>query len=315
MAAEQEPAVVKPFNMVNELCIWLKSLSVGDYKQIEECPFVRILRELGQRKFESLIASVTPTGVLISYLTIYLARCLLRFINASIFTKCNRFPYRAEIVNDWFPLEEDVQQRDQTVKIMNVKTVGHEGKCYTNEGEAENGFSDSLQDDRFELFFHGTNHQSAQDIIEYNIDLSMGSETKDFSHRDGFYLGKSFDKALEWSKRRYKRLRQGRSAVLVFRVAKKELRGDNNENGLDLRDLRNTAKKREWENVVRQFRSGKACLDFIIDVNERYQFIEGPMASTPSLEPIRGSYQLCVRKANCAQLFNRSLHSVIFFDQ
>ena len=81
MATEQELAVVKPFNMANELCMWLKTLSVGQYKGIEECPFVGILRELDQGKFESLIASVTPTGELVSYLTIYLARCLLRFIN------------------------------------------------------------------------------------------------------------------------------------------------------------------------------------------------------------------------------------------
>ena len=103
--------------------------------------------------------------------------------------------------------------------------------------------------------------------------------------------------------------------MLVFRVAKKELRRDNNESGLDLQDLRNPEKKRVWENVVQQFRSGKACLDFIRDVNERYQFIEGPMASPPSLEPIEGSYQLCVRKKDCVQLFNRYLHSVVFFDQ
>ena len=314
MTTEQALAVVKPFDMANELCIWLKSLIEGDYKEIEKCPFVRILRELSQRKFESLIASVTPTGELISYLTIYLARCLLRVINASIFTKYNLFPYNAETVNNWFPLVEG-NQRDQTVRIMNVNTVGQRHKCYTTEEEAENGFSDSLENDGFELFFHGTEHRSAQDIIEGGIGLSKGSERKDFSHKDGFYIGKSFDKALEWSKRRYRRVRQSSSAVLVFRVAKNELRGHNNENGLDLRDLRNPANKGEWENVVRQFRSGKACLDFIIGINERYQFIEGPMASTPSLKPINDSYQLCVRKENCVQLFNRCLHSVVFFDQ
>ena len=96
--------------------------------------------------------------------------------------------------------------------------------------------------------------------------------------------------------RRYRRSTPRCPAVLVFRVAKIELRGNNNDNGLDLRDLRNSAKRTKWENVVNQFRSGKACLDFITDVNVRYQFIEGPMASVPSLEPIGGSYQLCVHQ-------------------
>lgn len=316
MATEQELAVIKPFNMANELCIWLKTLSVDDYKEIEECPFVRILTELGQRKFESqLIASVTPTGQLISYLTIYLARCLLRFINASVLTEYNRFPYNAETVNNWFFLVADVQRATPVVNIINVDNDGQEDKCYTSERQAENGFSDSLQDERFELFFHGTNHESAKEIMESGIDLLEGSKKKDFSHGDGFYIGKSFDKALEWSKQRYRNVEESCSAVLVFRVAKKELRGNNNENGLNLRDLRNPAKKEEWDNVIQQFRSGEACLDFIIDVNERYQFIEGPMASPPSLQPIEGSYQLCVRKENCVQLFNRCLHSVVFFDQ
>ena len=315
MATEQELAVIKPFNMVNELCIWVKTLNVGDYKQIEECPFVSILRGLCQRNFESLIASVTPTSELISYLTIYLARCLLRFINASTFTKYNRFPYNAETVNNWFFVVADVQPATPVVKIMNVDNDGQERKCYTIERQAENGFSDSLQDERFELFFHGTNHESAEEIMESGIDLLEGSKQKDFSHGDGFYVGKSFDKALEWSKRRYRNVEESSSAVLVFRVEKKKLRGNNNENGLDLQDLGNPVKKREWENLVQQFRSGEACLDFVRDVNERYQFIEGPMASTPSLEPINDSYQLCVRKEDCVQLFNRSLHSVVCFDQ
>ena len=317
MTTEQALAVVKPFDMANELCIWLRTLIVGDCKEIEECPFVRILRELSQRKFESLIASVTPTGELISYLTIYLARCQLGFINASVFIKYTLFPYREETVNHWFLLVEDPQQRDQKVKIMNVNTVGREGKCYTTEEEAENGFSDSLENDGFELFFHGTEHRSAQDIIEGGIDLKKGGKVKDFSHGDGFYLGKSFDEAFEWPKKRYKKaaiFEPTRSAVLVFRVAKNELRGNNNENGLDLRDLSNPVKKKEWENVVQHYRHlPEAPHDFKID--KRYHFIEGPMASPPTYRPINNSYQLCVRKQNCVELFNRSLHSVVFFDQ
>ena len=195
----RENIKLQVFNMANELCIWLKTLSVGQYKGIEECPFVGILRELDQGMFESLIASVTPTGELISYLTIYLARCLLRFINASVFTKYNRFPYKAETVNKWFRLVTDVQ-RDQAVNIMNVDNDGQENKSHTTEGQAENGFSNSLQDERFELFFHGTNHKSAEEIMESGIDVLKGSKQKDFCHGDGFYIGKSFDKALEWSK-------------------------------------------------------------------------------------------------------------------
>jgi len=202
MAAEQELAVIKPFYMANELCIWLKIVNASDYKHIrKECPCVRILRWLGQGKFESLNGSETATGELISYLTICLLRYLLRFISASIFTKYNRFPYNTETVNQWFTLNEDVQ-RDQPVNIINVDEVGQESKCYTTERLAANGFSHSLEDEEFELFFHGTNHDSAQDIMTSGINLIKGSKRRDFSHGDGFYVSKSFVKAFDWSLRR-----------------------------------------------------------------------------------------------------------------
>ena len=44
------------------------------------------------------------------------------------------------------------------------------------------------------------------------------------------------------------------SAVLVFRVNKVKLRGDDNDNGLD---LGNPEKKKKWQEVVSQFYSGK----------------------------------------------------------
>lgn len=286
MAAEQQLAIVKPFNMANELCIWLKTVNAGDYKHIrKECPCVRIqrglrqrkfdiLKGLGQRKFESLNGSETPTGELISYLTICLLRYLLRFISASIFIKYNRFPYNADTVNHWFTLEKN-EQRDQAVNIINVDEVGRKSKCYTTEKLAENGFSCSLEHDTFELFFHGTNHTSARNIIENGIDLLKGGKDKDYSNGDGFYVSKSFEKALDWSSRRYRRDRPRRLAVLVFRVSNNELRGNNNENGLDLRDLRDPVTRTAWENVVKQFRCGEPCLDFIIDVMNDTSLLKG----------------------------------------
>lgn len=36
--------------------------------------------------------------------------------------------------------------------------------------------------------------------MESGIDVLKGSKQKDFSYGDGFYIGKSFDKVLEWLK-------------------------------------------------------------------------------------------------------------------
>ena len=111
--------------------------------------------------------------------------------------------------------------------------------------------------------------------------------------------------------------------MLVFRVNKLELRGDDNEKGLDLPDLvNNNQNMKKWQEVVRQFRC-RPDRKFRKEINKSYQFIEGPMASisgrsTRSLFHIRqkdGSYQLCVRKDICAELFDRSLHLVVFFNK
>ena len=90
-----------------------------------------------------------------------------------------------------------------------------------------------------------------------------------------------------------------------------------NDNGLD---LRKPERKKEWQRIVSQFRSGKPDKKFRKDLNRNHQFIEGPMASlsckNPHLEYPKqkdGTYQLCVRDDDCAQLFDRSLHSVVFF--
>jgi len=204
-------------------------------------------------------------------------------------------------------------QRDKAVHIMNVDKGGQSNKCYTAQNEIDN-FPVSLEDDHFEMFCHGTDHESAKDIME-RINLKNGKENQDFSSGDGFYLGKSFDEAYIWTKR----CEHPTSAVLVFRVKRVELRGDDNDNGLDLRP---PEKKKEWQEIVRRLRSetpGKTK-KLRKQLNRNYQFIEGPMASVSTKNPRfehpkqkDGSYQLCIRNDDCAELFDRSLHSIVFF--
>lgn len=52
---------------------------------------------------------------------------------------------------------------------------------------------------------------------------------------------------------------------------------------------------------------------------DKFDFIEGPICSEAHCfsnpYPIDDSYQFCVKSQVCAELFDRSLHSVVFFDQ
>lgn len=62
--------------------------------------------------------------------------------------------------------------------------------------------------------FHGTDSQSAKDICERGIDLSIGADYVDFG--PGFYLTESFDRARIWAMRKAQTRR--RSPAIVTAV-------------------------------------------------------------------------------------------------
>ena len=119
--------------------------------------------------------------------------------------------------------------------------------------------------------------------------------------------------AREWAAHRFG---ENNSAVLVFQVRKVELRGDSNDNGLDLTDI--DRKKREWQELVKVFLSKTSSKRFLNTVRG-YDFIEGPMVAKGRKDflsfpkPKNDSYQLCVRGDNCVSLFDRSLCAVVYF--
>ena len=236
----------------------------------------------------------------------------------------SRFPYKEEIINTWFVQNfpsEDTGKRK--VNVMNVDREGKRTKIYRTQGQADN-FPNSLSDDQFDVFFHGTNHESAQDIIEHGIDLSKARKgvPQDFSDGDGYYLCNSFEETLKWVG---SDVRQGEGqAIVIYRVDKRELRGDNNDKGLDLR-----GDNLQWVRVVSEYRipsSGKPAKKRSQPDNKLRKhwktmpYIEGPISSgskNPSYADFdcsKGTYQLCVRTDNCAQLFDKSLHSVVFVE-
>lgn len=256
--------------------------------------------------FIEFLRFVSAARSLIVYSKYSCLTCLLEF---------NGFPYQGSKINEWF-VQEFCSEARQEQKVVNVINVNQEGRTmysYRTQGQAEN-FPDCLLADDYEVFFHGSNHRSVQDIIERGIDLSKGKEAQDFSDGDGYYVGISFDEAFDWA--RSNTSPSEGQAVLIYRVHKEQLRGENNDNGLNLRE-----DKQEWLQVVREYRhyprDRKPNRKLRKDHKKRYAFIEGPRASVsrrnPSPSEDINTYQLCVRNDNCAQLFNNSVHSVVFF--
>ena len=169
----------------------------------------------------------------------------------NVFFKCNRFPYEESVTNEWFTLPDDENDRKQPVMVINVNKEGKKSKCYLSQDGVDD-FMKSIVDKDHQVFFHGTRHQYAQDIIEGGIDIKMGARRQDFSNGDGFYLGDDFEEACRWPASRG----HPNTAVLVFRVEKTEVRDQ--DKGLDLRNDRT-----RWQELVWQFRSGKPDLKFV----------------------------------------------------
>ena len=274
---------------------WQKKLHASYCGQTAQS-LLQTLEWLRQLTIETLATFQLPSQVG------FLLKCLMLH-GENIFSKCNRFPYQPNTINKWFTISSaDRKVRKRPVNVMNVDRDGKTQNCYTTQNRDENFL---LPNENEEVFFHGTSHVHARNIIDGGIKLSKGENLKDFSDGEGFYLAKQFDEA--W-KNKWASNRPSVSAVLVFRVHRADLR--ERRQALDLR-----TDEEQWRSVIRAFRSGASTEQF-----QQYEFIEGPMSSISRgdqslCNPMfhGDTYQLCVKHDNCAELFDRSLHSAVFF--
>ncbi|KAK2555662.1 hypothetical protein P5673_022688 [Acropora cervicornis] len=287
-------------------CSLTSELGANEFLQVEEL-YISFLGSLLYPRVEKT-AEVALTE-LCSPLK-FLFASVLRCMTDKSFS-CGRFPRNESIVYQWFDHPNSGGTRNP-VKVINVKK---EEGTHWNGNNLFNTVKLSelkLLDNMFEIFYHGTSHESAEDIID-GIDLRKGGKGMDFSSGDGFYVSKDLCLAGERAAHHFG---ENNSAVLVFQVRKVELRGDNNDNGLDLTDI--DKKKGEWTEIVKNFLSAKPSRKLLKTI-KKYDFIEGPMVAKGRYnfkshpKPKNNSYQLCVRRENCVSLFDRSLCAVVYF--
>ena len=107
-------------------------------------------------------------------------------------------------------------------------------------------FSDLVsEDEQNVVLFHGTDHQSAIDILFRGIDLCASRQKRDFSCGSGFYLTDNFDEALNWANNT-----TAKPTILIFRVTRRE----HLDSATKLSLYENGEK---WREIVSSFRSGK----------------------------------------------------------
>ena len=216
------------------------------------------------------------------------------------------FPYQGKTLNTWFK-ERHSDERKIAINMINVNGHGLESKCYTTD---DNKFPNTpAEGDNYEIFYHGTTAAHVKSILD-GIDLSVGGKMKDFSDGDGFYVTNKFDNV--WPNAIWANRRPRCSTVLIFKVDKSELR---KFAALDLWSNWDAQVQEKWRKVVSTFRNGESSEAF-----KNVDFIEGPLCAgtktcirANSCFPDRESHQLCVRSERCAELFDKSLLSVLFF--
>ena len=77
---------------------------------------------------------------------------------------------------------------------------------------------DNDEDEEHILLFHGTDHQSAKNILSVRgIYLNAGRQKRDFSYGKGFYLSKNFDEALNWAN-----CTTAKPAILIFKANRRK---------------------------------------------------------------------------------------------
>lgn len=220
--------------------------------------------------------------------------------------KQESFRYERKKLNTWFKVHSDIV--NEPVNVINVDKDGDKSKCYAQDYSK---FPRTpVEDDKYDIFYHGTLASHAKVILEDGIHLSSGGQKLDFSDGNGFYLTNNFGDV--WPNVRWSKRKPPCSAVLVYKVDKSKLR--RKFRALDLQ-----SSEEKWRDIVWTFRNSEADDAFINGLNA--DFIEGPICSggvnyrkRENCIPVPDSHQLCVRSKCCAELFDESLLSVVFFD-
>lgn len=223
----------------------------------------------------------------------------------------SKFPFQSDKRNEWLELprtEFKLSHDDPLchVSIANLVTTKAEMFPLTRY-MLQRKFEDQRHT---RLLFHGTDHESAVDILKgRGLYLLAGQHKRDFSSGMGFYLTNNFEDALNWANRK-----TVKPAMLVFR-----LNGDHDVFPRKL-TLNGQQDLEKWREIVALFRSGKQLAKRKQILSE-YDLIEGPVATVRrsetngqlEYEPEPSSYQMCLISEDFADHFRQNLHSILFY--
>ena len=216
----------------------------------------------------------------------------------------DKFPFKSDSVNTWFQQSSEIDSGECIhVEIMNLLTSENTACSKLLDRERK------LEQEQHVVLFHGTDHESAKEILVRGIDLKAGRQRRDFSCGFGFYLTKNCIDAVNWA-----RSTTAKPAVLMFHVKRRCL----NKSQIFLETSDDDMTK--WHEIVSSFRSDKLTAD-IQNLSTDFDSIEGPASIITGrtekdeliIEPKPSSHQICLFSDDIADKFHKSLHSILFF--
>ena len=222
------------------------------------------------------------------------------------------FPFKCSLTNTWFDLTSiPDKERESNINFNCVRIINLPTKQSNACSNAQVKLSESLQQDHQNIvLFHGTDHESARQILLRGIYLCAGRQRRDFSCGKGFYLTNRIHNAWNWAKSL-----SARPAILSFVVSREYM--ENKPRKLDLNEDED-----KWKKTVSSFRNDRVTAKMLEDLDQSYDLIEGPIARVTKTEasdeleckPKPSSYQMCLISDKFAEDFEKNLHSTIFFD-
>ena len=243
------------------------------------------------------------------------------FSSDILLTDAPRYPW-SEKEDEWKMESIDMTDRitsndEQSFSMLSCYDIPYcniVNKNIENMSYIDNGYFPPKSDYLYTLFFHGTSHEAAVNIINNGINVNIGKGEQDFSNYKGFYVSYDFKEAMNWAKKK-----SSRPAVIIFKVKKELLNAYNSLNLSDDMDL--------WQKVI--FFNRRGCKRehkklFNYEKYKKAQYIVGPRCENPkdakSPNELIGynekdSVQLCIVCEELALQFGNlsNIDSVLFF--
>ena len=161
------------------------------------------------------------------------------FLNDNV----SKFPFKEACIGEWFGYDVESDECEDKVQVA-VPVINT-----TTEKAAADSIKQKISEFGMQncpngkLHFHGTDHNSAKDILLNGISLSKGAQKCDFSDGDGFYVTDRYEYALEYSKKH-----KAQRAVILLSISDDCLKGN--------LDLSGTDRRKDLVSVREHFHSG-----------------------------------------------------------